>query len=393
MYARVGFAMAALLLVTGCSGGSNALAPISAPATGGSTQSDTAIAVTNSFGTSINTLSSYDATVDPPGAGPGGGPEVASRAHLASSTSGSCLGRVEFFAPDRNGDANSTELEDFKDYGCSNVVRDSVRIYTSTGANSETVKRTVSLYVYVGPKIGTRTEMETISNASFDSYGYPIATTGFERSDTGRPESGDYFNISSGNELVMLPGTASNQYCGDSAGFSLGKLLPFPQPIGWQGVDSNGSRTVNGDGSVTFGSTHVGTVSLAAWPAYTLSIATGKQSTGCPITTPMFTLAGAQQLVTYDIPVSVTFQDGMMVDFSIPDATFPDGYTLTVSTPPGASPTSSSFIQGTIAKGTEQVATFSLDCFGDGTLTVPGVGVTWTIEDWLVRRKSPFPIG
>jgi hypothetical protein len=343
--------------------------------------------VTNSFGTALSTLSSYDATVNSPESG------AASRAHRASSTSGSCSGFTKFFAPDRNGDANSTEVEDFYGLGCITIARDSVRIYTSTGANSETVTRTVTLYANLSrSKIGTRTDTATISNATFDSYGFPIAANGFDSSETSRPESGDYFKIASGQELVVLPGTDTIQYCGNSAGISPGDFLFIPEAIGWEGVDENGSRTVNRDGSVTWGSTHAGTVVQQAWNGPSLSMTTGKQNVGCPIVTPMFALEHASVISTYDIPVSVRFQNGIPVDFSIPGATFSYGYTLTVSSTPGASPTSSSFIQGTVTNGTKQIATFSLNCFGDGMLTLPQTGQQSAIVDWRIVARQPVTL-
>jgi hypothetical protein len=371
--------MAALLLVTACSGGgSGTPAPISSPGNGGSAQSDTAIAITNSFGTPVKTLSSYDASVNSPG-----GSGAASRAHRSGLTSGSCLAGVEFYAPDKNGDPNSTELEYFYDSACTEMARDAVRIYTSTGANSETVARTVSLYALGNSSaIATRADTETISNATFDSYGYPIVTSGFDRSDTSQLTIGGSLTIASGDELVMSPGTSSNTYCGDSAGYNSTGFAKLGLTFGWQGIASNGSRTVNGDGSVTWGATHAGTSSQGAIGA--LSIATGTESTACPIATPMFALAGGTQDGTYDIPVSATFLYGVLTNLTVTGATLSNGNTLTVSTTPGVLPTSSSFIQGTIANGTKQIATFSLDCFGDGILTVSGTGAQYAVTDWHV---------
>ena len=380
MHARAASAMAALLLVTGCSGGggTSTPAPINTPGTGNSAQSDTAISVTNSFGTPVKTLSSYDATVNSPG---GGG--ASSRAHRASLALGVCTDGVEFFAPDKNGDANSTELEYFYDNACTEPARDAVRIYTSTGANSETVARTISLYAPGNATaIATRADTETISNATFDSYGYPLVASGFDRSDTSQLTIGGSLTIASGDELVMSPGTSSNTYCGDSAGYNATGFAKLGLTFGWQGIASAGSRTVNGDGTVTWGATHAGSVSQGAIGA--LSIATGTESTACPIATPMFTLAGGTQDGTYNIPVSATFLDGVLVNLTVTGATLASGNTLTVSTTAGVLPTSSSFIQGTISNGSKQIATFSLDCFGDGTLTVTGTGTQYAVTDWHV---------
>jgi hypothetical protein len=57
---------------------------------------------------------------------------------------------------------------------------------------------------------------------------------------------------------------------------------------------------------------------------------------------------------------------------------------LTTNT--SVSPTSNLFIAGVIANAGAQVATFSVDAFGDGTLTMAAGGTQSVITDWHVVK-------
>ena len=333
----LGLALTAALIVTGCGGGGSTPAAPSSSGTGSgsTTMSETAVSTTNAVGTPMNSLSDYNNA-------------SSSLQSVARSTQSITLntcettssgGSYEFFAPDKNGDPNSTEQQYFYDSACSSLARDIVRIWTSTGTSSETVNRTAKIYAAGnGTSIATRTDAETLRNATFDQYGFAIPADGFARSNAGTLQYSGTNAVASDDELVMsaLSG-AGESFCGDSA-------------IG------------------------------------SFSIGVGTQNTACPITTPMFTLAGGTSLGSYNIPTTATYKSGLLIGLTIANATLANGTTLNVTTNTGVSPMSDLFITGVISSAGASVATFTVNAFGDGTLTMSAGGTQYVITDWHVVK-------
>jgi hypothetical protein len=343
------------------------------------------VSTANGIGSQVKDLSSYERDVSSPvTAGTSG-------ALRATAALGTCKNSTEFFAPDKNGDPNSTETRYFYDTACTELARDVVRIYTSTGTSSETVARTVNQYALGNATpIATRSDAVSLSNATFDKYGFPIAADGFDRLDSNALNLAGSKTIVSDDELVMTAATGSGTststtYCSDSAGYNATGLAKLGETFGWQGgILTGGTRTVNGDGSVTWVATHAGTGFKGAIGS--LSIAQGVQNTKCPIATPMFTLSGGAPTGTYNIPVSVTYVSGVISNLTITNATLSNGDTLNVTTSSSVPPSSSSFIGGVVTNGTTQISTFTVDAFGDGTLTITATGAQYVITDWQVVR-------
>ena len=388
------FALAAALIVAGCGGGGSAPA---APVTGsgsnssnssnssgsGSSASESAVSTTNAVGAPMNSLSDYNnATSSLQSVARG--TESVSLGTCQTTSSG---GSYEFFSPDKNGDPGSTEQQYFYDNACAQPAWDGVRVYTSTGASSETVNRTVKVYALgSAAAIATRTAVDTIRNATFDQYGFAIPADGFARSEAGMLQYSGTNAIASDAELVMSPVSGNSEtFCGDSAGYNVNGVASLGETFGWQGgVLSTGTRTVNADGSVTWTATHAGATSKGAIGA--LAIGAGAQNTACPIATPMFTLTGGTSLGTYDIPMVATYKAGLLIGLTITNATLSSGATLNVTTNTNVSPTNSAFITGTIANAGTQIATFAVDAFGDGTLTLGSGGSQYVVTDWHVVK-------
>jgi hypothetical protein len=390
MFIRARFLPAALALsalVTGCSGGGGGSSPNPIASTPAGTspaqaQSVAAISDANAVGSPLKDFEDFDKTAD---TSQGTGTQASSSSR--QSATGACNDGVEFFAPDKNGDANSTETIDFYDTACTDPARDVVRIYTSTGASSESVALTESLFAPGNATaIATRSETHTITNGTFNAYGYPLAANGYDLVASDVLTIGSAKTIDSDRELVIGPTSGgSNAFCSDSAGYNATGFPKLGITFGWQGgVLAGGSRTVNAGGSVTWAATHAGTVYKGALGG--LSVASGTQNTSCPIATPMFTLAGGTAVGTYSIPISVTYAHGMLVSLTIANATLGDGDTLDVTTNTSLPPTSSQYVTGSISSGSTQIATFAVDAFGDGTLTVTASGSQYVITDWHVVR-------
>jgi hypothetical protein len=89
---------------------------------------------------------------------------------------------------------------------------------------------------------------------------------------------------------------------------------------------------------------------------------------------------------TYNLPVSATFNHGILTNLTIQNAALANGDTLNVQTNSGVLPTDEHFISGTLAKNGAQIATFNVNAFGDGVLVVASSGKQYQIEDWHVVK-------
>jgi hypothetical protein len=230
-----------------------------------------------------------------------------------------------------------------------------------------------------------RSETVNYQNATFDQYGYPLVKDGFARTHTGELDVNGVKTIDADGEFVVAPSSGnSTTFCGDSAGFNATGDSSLNETFGWAGVLPNGTRIVNNDGSITWYSTHNGTTYTGAIGG--LSIQAGAPNTACPISTPMFTLAGGTVKGTYTLPISATYAHGILTNLTIHNATLANGDTLNVQTNSGVPPSDSHFISGTLANGSQQIATFNVDAFGDGVLIVSSTGKAYQIEDWHVVK-------
>lgn len=385
-------ALAASALFAGCSGGGGGSSPLGSVPPGNSgnpsgnggsgaqSQSDSAISDTNAFGSPMKDFSDFDKAS---GASSG----LGTSARVRAVATGACNNGVEFFAPDKNGDPNSTETIDFYDSACSIEATDLVRIYTSTSSSSETVAVNESFFAPLNTTpIATRSSSHAITNATFNQYGYPLAADGYDLVETGALNIAGVKTLDSGSEFVLQAASGgTNGFCSDSSGFNATGFPKLGVTFGWQGgVLSGGTRTVNSDGSVTWSATHAGTTFKGAVGG--LSIDQGVQNTACPISTPMFTLAGGTAVGTYSIPTTTTWLHGMLESLTVTNATLSDGDTLNVSTNASEPPQSAEYITGVVSNAGTQIATFAVSAFGDGTLTVTKNGAQYVITDWHVVR-------
>lgn len=370
--------LSSTLLFTGCAGGGTSP---STPATGnGSGQAslaDSAISAANALGTPVKSIADFNSGVSAQGTG--------NAISVSTRNLGTCKNGIEFFAPDKNNDANSTETQYFYDSACTALARDSVRTYTINGS-TETLNRTTKIFALNNSTpSAVRTDATTIGNATFDQYGAPISADGFQRSSTGNLSIAGSRTIDSDEELVMQPASSgTSAFCSDTAGFNATGIVALNETFGWQGAVGAGTRTVNSDGSVTWTTAHAG--SLFKGAIGSLSIGIGSPNSTCPISTPEYTLAGGTQAGTYSMPVSATYAGGWLKSLTVTNATLANGNTLNVITSATLPPTSAGFITATVSNGSTQIATFTVDGFGDGSVTVTSSGAQYTITDWHVVK-------
>lgn len=385
--------MAATLLtattLTACGGGAGG-GSVTPPGGGGGnntqsvqSQTEDSINTANDVGAPMQDISSYNESASSPLQAVTRNTQAVS---IQTAGDGSCNNGVEFFAPDKKGDANSTERIVFYDNGCTQMQSDAVRIYTSTGANAETVQRTVSRYqLNSSTPSSVRSETVNYTNATFDQFGYPVYKSGFDRTHTGELDVNGVKTIDADGEFVLLAESGSSStFCGDSAGFNATGNQSLNETFGWAGMIPTGTRTVNSDGSISWNLTHEGNTYTG--PIGGLSIQAGVQNTNCPISTPMFTLAGGTLKGQFNIPIQATYLHGVLTNLTISNATLSNGDTLNIQTNSGVSPSDEHFISGTLAKSGATIATFNVDAFGDGTLVVAASGKAYQIEDWHVVK-------
>lgn len=306
--------------------------------------------------------------------------DAAAATHL-----GHCEDGIELFAPDRKGDVNSTEAIVFYDRGCTQPALDDVRLYTPTGTKSETVAHTASFFPpHSSSAAAVATATSSISNATIGRYGLPNVAAGFADVTSGQLTIGSANVLAASGEVVMMPGThASGTFCSDSAGYDPSGIASLEETFGWQGgILSGGSRRTSGNGFVTWSATPSGTAYHGAIGS--LSIATGTQNLSCPIATPDFTLSGGTALGTYSIPIALTFHRGLLWNATVRNGMLPNGDTLNVQTARARRQGGRARITGAIDSGKTPVAVFSVNAFGNGTLTIVSTGAVYKIVDWVV---------
>lgn len=328
------------------------------------------IGALNSIGASLTSLSEESATERPAG----------------QSAGGVCHHGVEFFAPDRAGDPNSTETEFFYTPNCAGVARDAVRTYASTSANAESVTLAVSNY---GPRsatpISTSATTAQFSNATFGAHGFPVIGDGFVREASSQTTVDSKRTLENDSEFVLAPANGNvAAFCTDWAGYNATGIPQLDETFGWSGgMLSGGTRTTNRDGSVTWS----GSRNAASFegPIGSLSIAQGVQNSTCPIGTPAYSIAGGTQKGSSVATISATFFHGWLANLAISRFSLSGGYSLSAFTNHGVWWTNPKYIVGTVSSSGKVVARFGMNAFGDGQL-ITANGTRYSIVGWLVLR-------
>ena len=309
-----------------------------------------------------------------------------------SSTSGfasRCHNRVEFFAPDLRGDPNSSETVDFYDLGCKKLARDRIRIWTMTGAGSETVRSTVAIYdVNGGPRVGVRTETSHISKATFGKFGYPDLSRGYVRDTRGSFDVDRRASTAQwASEFVDAPVESASvgiyEFCMDSAGFeNAGSTAE--SSYGWHGGTSSESPSrivTNSDGTLTYSSVHEGKTETSGFDGIDITAAT--PNAACPIKTPEYGLSGGDGVGAYEIPLKARFDNFHLVGVETDGATVGDGISLDVSTT--ADRNGSLHVLGIFQRDGKLLGRFVVNEVGVGGVHFYD-GETYRIFDWSVVR-------
>ena len=160
-------------------------------------------------------------------------------------------------------------------------------------------------------------------------------------------------------------------------------IASLDETFGWQGgILSGGTRTTKGNAFVTWSATPSGTIYQGAIGS--LSISSATQNTSCPIAKPDFSLTGGTSLGTYSIPIAVSFHRGQLWSVTVSNGSLPNGDTLNVRTNRAHREGARGYIVGAVTNGSTSVATFAVNAFGNGVLTVTSTGAQYKIVDWIV---------
>ncbi|MEO6835171.1 MAG: hypothetical protein ABI231_04615, partial [Candidatus Tumulicola sp.] len=295
MVAAFGFALA------GCGGGfghSGSTIPGVASETVGDAAALVAHRPTDSqnAAAAINAVSALGSRIKALAGDGGSAGDDLTRAGPPDSGRGACRGGLEFFAPGRGGDRRSTETRQFFDLGCTRLASDTTRIFRSTGPRSEAVERAIALYAPGrSTPLASRREASRISNATFGRWGFPLVSDGFSTTTTSELWISNQKQSRSKSEIVMLPSWRNvNDFCQDSAGYSLTGIPSLDSTFGWNGGTTGAplpaTRTAGRPGLVTVSSTQRG--DTFAGPIGSLSIVASTPNHICPVAAPAYALAG-----------------------------------------------------------------------------------------------------
>ena len=303
-------------------------------------------------------------------------------------TIGACRDGRQFFAPDRRGDARSSETRDYFDSACTQLARDTLRLYAFRGPASEVVERVISLYQRGGSTpVAVRRETSFVASTRFGRWGFPVARDGFAQTTASSLWVGNRRESSDGSGIVLLPGRGvTTGYCQDSAGYSVGGFPSLDATFGWEGgtLDSqiSATRTTEGDGAITLASIEQGETFVG--PIGSLAAVAQKHAGSCPSASPVYRLQGGELAGAFIAPIRATYRGGRLRRLSVSGASFSGGYRLNaVTTTAGLQ---APRVAGTLAGGGFRVAAFETDAFGNGTLTIASTGAQYRLIDWTIVR-------
>jgi hypothetical protein len=306
----------------------------------------------------------------------------------AGHATGTCRDGRRFFAPDRRGDARSTETRDYFDSGCTQLARDTLRLYTLRGAAGEVVERAISLYERGrSSPVAVRRETSFVSNARFGRWGFPLARDGFAQTTASALWVGNRRQSTEGSGIVLLPGRGvTTGYCQDSAGYSTAGFPSLDATFGWEGgtLDSqiSATRTTEGDGAITLASIEQGQTFVG--PIGSLATVAQRHAGSCPAASAAYRLSGGEPAGVFIAPIRATYRDGRLRRLSVSGASFSGGYRLNAVTTTAGLETPR--VTGTLSGRGFRVAEFETDAFGNGTLTIASTGAQYRLIDWTIVR-------
>ncbi len=281
--------------------------------------------------------------------------------------------------PGREVGLATQRLAYYYDARCRSLALAVVRTSLSTGLGSATTLETATSFAPGrSSPIAVRSDASQLWRAATERAAQ--LDRGFALSTSGQlSTSGNRFL--SGSEIVVRPTLRNlSEFCLSSAGYGVAGIPSLDETFGWEdGTLSNGARATDGHGLSRWFANVGGDV--VRGPIGALTLSGGTASPRCPMTTQPFSLAGAAARDAFAFPISVSFSHGRLDSVSVYDAKFSDGEHLKVAT---ADVHGLPYVDGIVERGGTRLATFRVDAYGNGTLTITSTGAQYVMTDWLV---------
>ena len=285
-------------------------------------------------------------------------------AHAAGvqALTSSCVRRHEYFVTQISPTETKYEIKYFYDQACTQLAKDVVADVTIPDASDETIARTATWYNKAGTQVADR-------NAKFDVTGSPgdfaaVLTSAFYVGSSSQPTN------QFGGQLTVAPQNSTTwTVAGDHADIFNDVAPKVNASFGVSAALQNVTATIDGSGDVTFAGARNEALSMGALYGLTMPSA------------PPFSVSGGTQIGAATQTGSIEFDAAgqlMAVDVTVNTA---KGYTvvMTSSGSPG-----SIAINGTVTNSAgKQVATFTVDQYGDGIITYAD-GQQALILDWHI---------
>ena len=361
MRTRIIFAIVAAITLAGCAGGgsgspfpnqpggsSSSMTPQEAAQTG----ADTAMAEVE--------RGSLDSTLF---SGSSGVLLSTARAPMPQ-TSGTCVNGVIKTVTIISPTETQYDVQAFFDLACTQLRRDSFADVQIPNPSTENIARTIKNYNNSGLLLSTRSANYSVTGSpgNFSAVVTSALTVGTESS----PQE------QSGHQLTVAPQNANTwTIAGNGARIENVAVPSVNESFGEAALLSNVTATVDASSNVTFAGTRNKTFYKGALGSLSIP------------SSPPFGVSGGTQTGTGSLTGSVVFDSNDQLVSVALNGTLANGDSIVV-TSSGSGATIS--INGTItAPGGAQLATFSVDRFGDGLITYAN-GSQAIIMDWHVVK-------
>ena len=256
------------------------------------------------------------------------------------------------------------DVQTFYDAACTQLRRDSFADVQIPNSSTETIARTIKNYNNSGLLMSTRTANYSVTGSPGNFSA--VVTSALDIGSETTPEE------QSGHQLTVAPQNSTTwTIAGNGAHIDNDGVPSINESFGEASVLQNTTASLDSSGDVTFAGTRNKTFYKGALGSLSMP------------SSPPFGISGGTNLGTGTLTGSVVFDSNDNLLSVALNGTFANGNTIVV-TSSGSGPTIA--INGVISSpsGT-QLATFSVDRFGDGLITYAN-GTQAVIIDWHVVK-------
>lgn len=359
MRSKIVCALAASVVLAGCSGaggGGSTLPPVNPPGQGSTNAAQSAAQ------SAMAPVSAGDLTNGLVSGSYGQTLSVGGHTSSVRALSVQCVNRHEFFVTKISLTETKYEAKFFYDNACTQLAKDVVADVTIPSPSSESIVRTARWFNLSGTQLANRT-------ANFNITGAPgnfsaVLTSAFFVGSSNQPTNqfGGQFTIAPQNSNTWT-------LAGDHADIYNDVVPSVNASFGVSAALQNVTATVDGSGNVTIAGSR--NANLQVGSLYSLTMPSA----------PPFSVSGGTVIGAANQSGSIQFDAaGQLIAVSV-TVTTSNGFTVTMTSsgPPG-----SIAINGVVKNASgQQVATFTVDQYGNGVITYAN-GTQALIIDWHI---------